>query len=83
MLLTKKELEELTCYKRYSKQMGWLRNNGIRYLIGADGTPRVLKEHIEEIMGTANTIASKKKTVIDFDALKAYGKKYVSKEKTN
>ncbi len=56
MFLEENELFALTGRKYAAKQMQWLSKNGIKYLVAADGTPRVLKTHIEEIMGNVKRI---------------------------
>ena len=47
MLLTRKELHDLTGYERPSRQIRWLRQYGIRFFEGADGYPRVLRSDLE------------------------------------
>lgn len=50
MLLTVEELKELSGRKQKSKIKDWLRSKGIDYLDGADGTPKVSKELVENIL---------------------------------
>jgi hypothetical protein len=47
MLLTRRELYELTGYERPSAQIRWLRQYGIRFFEAADGYPRVLRTDLE------------------------------------
>ena len=47
MLLTRKELRDLTGYERPSRQIRWLRQYGIRFFEAADGYPRVLRSDLE------------------------------------
>lgn len=47
-LLTAEEREELTGYKRPSKQVEVLRALGIRHYVGPDGHPRVLRAQFEQ-----------------------------------
>lgn len=39
--LTKDEVADLTGYSRPTCQMRWLKDNGYRFNVSADGTPRV------------------------------------------
>ncbi len=71
MLLSIEELKELTGLKRYSKMIEWLRSKGIRYIEGADGIPKVSKEHIESIL-CGNAIISSQKRKTNKDALRNY-----------
>ena len=50
MFLTQSELIELTARKRASGQISWLAQAGLRYVIGADGRPRVLRQEVERAM---------------------------------
>lgn len=47
MRLTDEELRDLTGYQRPSKQIAWLKRNGVRFFVAADGHPRVLRAHLE------------------------------------
>lgn len=47
ILLTDAELQTLTGYRRPSKQIDWLRQHGVRFMVGADGRPRVLRAELE------------------------------------
>lgn len=46
MFLTQTELAELTERKRKADQIAWLKSNGFHYVIGANGHPRVLRDHV-------------------------------------
>jgi hypothetical protein len=50
VFLTPAELFELTARKRASGQISWLAQAGLRYVIGADGRPRVLRQEVERAM---------------------------------
>jgi hypothetical protein len=45
--VTDEELRDLTGYQRPSKQIAWLKRNGVRFFVAADGHPRVLRAHLE------------------------------------
>lgn len=47
MLLTRAEVVDLTGLQRKSRQIRWLREQGIRHWVGADGHPRVPRAEIE------------------------------------
>ncbi len=47
MRLTDEELADLSGYRRPSKQIAWLKKQGIRFFVAADGHPRVLRAHLE------------------------------------
>ena len=47
MFLTPSELAELTGRTRASAQVRWLAGNGLRFVLGADGRPRVLRAEVE------------------------------------
>ncbi len=48
MRLTDEELRDLSGYQRPSKQIAWLKKQGIRFFVAADGHPRVLRAHLED-----------------------------------
>ena len=37
----------LSGYHRPSKQIAWLKRYGVRFMVGADGYPRVLRRELE------------------------------------
>lgn len=47
LTLSKEELHEWTGYVRPSKQISWLKKHGVRFMIAADGYPRVLRRDLE------------------------------------
>lgn len=47
LLLSREEIYELTDYRRPSKQITWLRKHGVRFMVAADGHPRVLRRELE------------------------------------
>ena len=47
MFLTPSELIDLTGRTRASAQVRWLSGNGLRFVCGADGRPRVLRAEVE------------------------------------
>jgi len=55
ILLTRDEVSDLTGLKKKSAQVKWLRQNGIRHWIAADGHPRVPRSVIESSDRPATT----------------------------
>jgi hypothetical protein len=51
LLLTRRELYDLTLYKQAKSQVRTLRDWGIPFVIGRDGRPRVLREHLKVLAG--------------------------------
>ena len=47
MFLTPSDLIELTGRTRASAQVRWLAAQGLRFVLGADGRPRVLRAEVE------------------------------------
>ena len=47
MFLSADELAMLTGRTRASAQVRWLAGNGLRFVCGADGRPRVLRAEVE------------------------------------
>jgi hypothetical protein len=47
MFLTPTELAELCGRKRSSSQIRWLAAQNLRFVLGADGRPRVLRAEVE------------------------------------
>ena len=58
LIITEKELVELTLYKRPTCQARLLREWGIPFVIGRDGRPRVLREHLKVLAG-AGAVATR------------------------
>lgn len=67
MLLTKAELAELTGYQRPSAIRRWLINEGVKFLLGADGWPKVHEEEVERLMVGGRT---KRRSRPDIEALR-------------
>jgi hypothetical protein len=68
MFMTDREIEEMTGLQRQSAQIRWLDRQGIRYVVNAEGRPRVLRSHLERVMDGSKSSA--KRTQPNFDALK-------------
>ena len=64
LTLDRNELYELTGYRKKSKQLEVLRREGIRFLIGADGYPRVVRAQL------TRTAAAERATTPDVEALR-------------
>lgn len=56
LTLSPPELEELTGRKRSGAQRRALERMGIVFLVSPDGAPRVLRSHVERIMGSEGAI---------------------------
>jgi hypothetical protein len=50
MFLTVEHLNELTGYKRPAAMRRWLSQQGMRFLVGPDGYPRLLEKEVERVM---------------------------------
>lgn len=61
MFLSQQEIQDLTGYKVQKKQIQWLRENGIKFLVGCDGKPRVMESHLEAIIGADSTKGTTKR----------------------
>lgn len=44
------EIRTLTDYTYCSKQCAWLQNNGIRYVVGSSGKPKVLRAELDRVL---------------------------------
>ena len=53
MILSDKQLAELTGFVRPSKQAEWLKANGFNFRLGPDGHPKILIAHVNKVMGAA------------------------------
>ena len=51
LIMTERELIELTAYKQAKGQVRMLREWGIPFVVGRDGRPRVLREHLKIVAG--------------------------------
>lgn len=70
MLLTRKELIDLTHGVHKSKQKWALRQMGIEYRIRPDGSIAVLRSHVETVMGGVSNCGSDTKEP-DWDEINA------------
>ncbi|WP_035383901.1 DUF4224 domain-containing protein [Ferriphaselus sp. R-1] len=52
--LSQAELAELTERKTKARQIAWLKLNGYKFAIGANGSPKVLLEHAQAKLGGFN-----------------------------
>ena len=50
MFLTRDQLAELTDSPQRSRQMLWLNQSGIRFLVSVTGHPKVLQTELERVM---------------------------------
>jgi hypothetical protein len=50
LLLSRQELIELTGYRRPSAMKRWLLVEGVKFLVGADGWPKVHHNELESIL---------------------------------
>lgn len=71
MFLSEEDIKDLTGYKQNSSQIKWLRENGIRFLIGGDDKPRILASQIESLIG-ASFKQSKRRAEPNEEALNKY-----------
>lgn len=62
MLLSEDQVKELTGLKQPSAQIGWLRDNGFVFRVGADGKPKVAASHFDKVMGCPTERDRKTKT---------------------
>ncbi len=51
MFLSKEDLEQMTGFKRPSRQRKWLDHNGYRFDVNAAGRPVVLMSAVEQKLG--------------------------------
>jgi len=83
MFLTREEVQELTSKKRLSSQVAVLNSLGIVYKLRPDGSPVVLKAHVEQLFGGQVAQQSPKITwEPDWDALAAQQKERAAQRKT-
>lgn len=61
MWMSQEQLFVLTDRKKPSLQIKWLIENNFVFKIGADGGPKVLISHVEEIMGIKINISKRRK----------------------
>lgn len=74
LVLTDKELHNLTGYQKPGRQIAWLRKEGFTFRVAADGHPRVDRSHYLKLMGGSNESASRKKSEPNFDNLMKFSK---------
>jgi hypothetical protein len=55
VFLSQTELADLTGRRRSSAQIRWLSAQNLRFVLGADGRPRVLRAEVERAMLSAPT----------------------------
>ena len=51
LLLTADEVADLTGYQKPAAQVRWLLENGLPYLLGGDGKPKVLRSLVVRRLG--------------------------------
>ena len=73
--LSQKDLVELTGYQVPKKQIKWLQENRFLFVIGADCSPKVLEEHVKQVLMHADKADKKRTKEPNFSALDnlAYG----------
>lgn len=69
MFLTNPELIELSGYRYKAKQISWLLENGYKFSVRCDGFPRVLRSHVERVLG--GSIAREREEAPDIEALRS------------
>lgn len=67
--LSQKDLVELTGYQAPKKQIRWLQTNSFRFVIGADCAPKVLEEHVKQVLMHADKANTKRVKEPNFGAL--------------
>lgn len=58
-LLTSDEVMDLSGYSKPSAQNRWLEQNGLPFLIGGDGRPKVLRNVVERRLGAEPTVKAR------------------------
>lgn len=58
-LLTSDEVADLSGYRKPSAQVRWIQQNGLPFLIGGDGRPKVLRDVVERRLGADPTIKAR------------------------
>tara|TARA_B100001964_G_scaffold167909_1_gene184425 strand:+ start:4601 stop:4840 length:240 start_codon:yes stop_codon:yes gene_type:complete len=69
IILTKDDIKELTGYAFPKYQRKWLRDNGIIFLVGADGCPKVSCAEVENKLTDSKNTVTRKKAEPNFEAL--------------
>ncbi len=57
IFLTKNEIVELTGYKYPGKQISWLSQQGFKFIVSSDCCPKVLRDHICQVLGSKEKIS--------------------------
>lgn len=75
--LSKAELLEVSGYRRPSSVSTWLRKNGFNFRVGADGWPRVDREHYHAVMGSSppKTLTKSAPNIAALTEMQRHGKK--------
>lgn len=72
MILSRAEVADLTGRKTRAGQIGVLARNGVRFIIAADGWPRVLEAAVIQAAGSAVVALPKRhEREPNFDAIRA------------
>lgn len=82
-LLSPEELRTLTGYKRGSKQLSWLLQRGFKAVEGRDGTPVVLRSHVEAVLSPAIAAEKAKTAQPNFEALRMVLRKESNRGQTS
>ncbi|HEV2917571.1 MAG TPA: DUF4224 domain-containing protein [Candidatus Babeliales bacterium] len=69
MFLSQEDIQELTGYKKTALQIKWLRSNGFKFMIGADGRPRLLLSQLEALLGAQVKSITKRRVEPNFTKL--------------
>jgi len=76
MFLTRNEIIELTGYRIPSAQIRWLRAEGFKFKVGADGYPRILQLEVVFQMSHESAIVKKNtRNNPDVEGLKKWAEK--------
>ena len=60
MFLTIEELEAFTGFKQQKKQIEWLRNSGIKFMVNRSGYPLLLEKQVESFFIENNNSKEKR-----------------------
>lgn len=67
MFVSSEDLKELSGYEIPAYQIRWLSQQGLKFLVGADGKPKVLLAHLQEVMSGYKQV--KRRTEPNFAAI--------------
>lgn len=70
MFMTREEMAELTDYKLPKPQIEWLAANGIPFVLGGSGYPKVLSETVKKLLG--DTSGCKTEPTLNLGGLKRH-----------